>query len=78
MSLSFKDKDKPTSSKASLKMDYSVVTQIVVSLVPSQCNVQAVGDLVAQQVGFEVVLLDSKCFPLLANESTFGKAPERY
>ena len=72
VSLSSKDKNKPTSSKASLKMDYSIVTQVVVSLVPSQCNVQVVGDLVAQQVGFEVVLLDSKCFPLLANESTSG------
>ena len=72
VSLSSKDKDKPTSSKASLRMDYSIVTQVVISLVPSQCNVQTVAELVTQQVGFEVVLLDSKCFPLFANEATSG------
>jgi urease accessory protein UreE len=44
------------------RLEYTTVTQVVVSLSPSQCTVQAVGDLVAQQVGFDVVLLDSKCY----------------
>ena len=31
-----------------------------------------ISKLVEQQVGFEVMLLDSKCFPLLSNDSTCG------
>ena len=46
-------------------IEYTTVTQVVVTLSPSQCTVQAVG---AQQVGFEVVLLDSKCYQLLNTE----------
>lgn len=42
------------------------------SLTPAQCSVPAVTQLVTQQVGFEALLLDSKCYPLLANEGTSG------
>ena len=58
--------------KGRQRIEYTTVTQVVVTLSPSQCTVQAVGDLVAQQVGFEVVLLDSKCYQPLNTEGTSG------
>lgn len=64
VSLSLPNQNKPTSSKASTHLDYKVVTQLVVSLEVGQCSPSQ------QQVGFEVVLLDSKCFPILDCEST--------
>lgn len=70
ISLSQKNKGKATCSAS--RTDYTVVTQIVVSLTPSQCSVEAVTELVSQQLGFQVVLSDSKCFPLLCNEGTSG------
>lgn len=54
------------------RLEYSTVTQAAVNLSQSQCTVQAVAELVAQQVGFEVVLLDSKCYQLLNTEGTSG------
>lgn len=48
-------------NKAKGKLDYKAVTRVVASLMPSQCNVPAVTQLVSQQVGFVVQLLDSKC-----------------
>ena len=59
-------------AKCSTRMEYTVVTQVVVSLTPSQCSVEAVTELVTQQLGFQAVLLDSKCFPLIGNEGTSG------
>ena len=60
-----------TSSSKS-KLQYEVVTQIIVSLDPTlgHCCVKAVCDKVKDQVRFEVVLLDSKCYPITANEIT--------
>ena len=60
-------KDKPKG-----KVDYTAVTQVILSLSSSQCNVPAAANLVSEQVGFEVILLDSKCYPLLPNEGTSG------
>jgi len=37
-----------------------------------ECTVSKVAELVKRQVGFEVVLLDSKLFPVIDNESTSG------
>ena len=54
------------------KVDYTAITQVVVSMTAVQCNVPTISKLVEQQVGFEVMLLDSKCFPLLSNDSTCG------
>ena len=54
------------------KLEYTTVTQVVVSLSQSQCNVPTIAQQVTQQVGFEVILLDSKCYPLLPNEGTSG------
>jgi len=64
------------------KSDFQVVTNVVLTLEPSQCNLAAVGKLVAQQVGFEVILFDSKpfhCFQvMLLVVLSFGKAHEEY
>ena len=49
-----------------------MVTQVFLCLQPDQCNVPSVADLVASQVGFPVVLLDSKCYPLSTNSGTSG------
>ena len=68
------------------RIQYSVVTQITVTLDPSQgqCCVRGVCEKVKEQVGFEVILLDSKCYPVLTNDESlktlivlsFGRAPE--
>ena len=54
------------------RIQYSAVTQITVSLDPSrgQCCISGVCEKVKEQVGFEVILLDSKCYPLLPNDDT--------
>ncbi len=71
MSLSGVDPTKPCSSKAG-KFEYTIVTQLYVCLAPDQCNVNSVTDLVAKQVGFSVILLDSKCYPLPSSPATSG------
>ena len=53
------------------KLEYTTVTQVVVSMTPAECTVSNATQ-VSEQVGFEVILLDSKCFPLMKNESTSG------
>ena len=53
---------------------YDVITQVVVHLSPATCNVKEVSQLVAKQVDFDIVLLDSKIYPLLDNESTTGES----
>ena len=60
-------------SKGNARVDYEVVTQVVVNLSSSACTVSAVTDLVRKQVDFDVILLDSKCYPLLGNDSTSGE-----
>ena len=71
VSLSEVDPTKPCSSKAG-KFEYTIVTQLYVCLAPDQCNVSCVTDLVAKQVGFSVILLDSKCYPLPSSPATSG------
>lgn len=53
------DPDKPSSSKA---LSYSIDSQ--------SCSPSAIVDLLSAQVGFEVILLDSKCYPILQNSAT--------
>lgn len=53
---------------------YDIITQVVVHLSPATCNVKEVSQLIAKQVDFDVVLLDSKGCPLLDNESTTGES----
>ena len=54
------------------RIQYTAVTQMTVSLDPSrgQCCVSGVCEKVKEQIGFDVVLLDSKCFPVLPNDDT--------
>ena len=66
--------DKGSAAKGNSKVAYEIVTQVTVSLDPSStCTVRKVTDLVSKQVGVEVILLDSKCYPLLENDSTAGE-----
>ena len=65
ISLSGGNSDKPSSSKS--KMSYDIVTQ---TLNPNDCSPSAVARQVSDAVGFEVVFLDSKCFPLLDTSTT--------
>ena len=51
---------------------HNVVTQVIINLDSSACNVTQFAQSEKMQVGFEVVLLASKLFPLLDNDSTTG------
>ena len=55
-------------------MEYEIVTQISVFLDVSSSTVRKVTELVKRQIGLDVVLVDSKCYPLLDNDSTRGEA----
>ena len=70
VSLNSPNPNKPSTSKASSHLDYKVVTQVIISLEIGHCSPSVVAESVRQQVGFEVVLLDSKCFPILETDST--------
>ena len=60
-----------------------MITSVIVKLdhTLGECNVETVADMVNNQVGFEVILLDSKLYPLIANDSRavfekiVGKSP---
>lgn len=69
VSLTSTSADKPSSSK-SPGLNYTVVTQVVVTLEANNCSSGVVADLVKQQVGYEVILLNSNCFPVLDTETT--------
>ena len=59
--------DKPSSSKTLL---YTIITQTQVSIDNSCCSPSAVAQLVTASIGYDVILLDSKCYPLLDNDAT--------
>ena len=61
----------PTSSKSTKStMSYTIVTQTQV-LVNCNCSKpSAVTRMVSSNVGYDVILLDSKCYPLLDNSVT--------
>ena len=71
--LSARDPQKPSSSKAN-RLTYTVVTQVIISLDNSQGerNVLTTSEVVQNQVGFSIVLLDSKLYSLVNNDSTSG------
>lgn len=69
VSLALQNPNKPSSSTCA-GVDYRIVTQVVVTLEAGNCNISVVGGLIQQQVGFEVILLDSKCFPVLDSATT--------
>lgn len=64
--------NKPSSSKSAGDILYNVVTQITVTLDLQNCGPTRVSEMVKEQVGYDVILLDCKCYPLLDNESTQG------
>ena len=59
-------------TSSSSKIQHTVITNVTVTLDPAcgQCNIKEVCNKVREQVGFEVVLLDSKCYPLVSNGDT--------
>ena len=59
--------DTPSTSKT---LTYSVVRQTQISLDSQVCSPSAIGKLLSTQVGFEVILLDSKCYPIFENATT--------
>ena len=61
------------STKGNAKVEYEIVTQISIFLDVSSSTVQKMTELVRRQIGLDVVLLDSKCYPLLDNDSTHGE-----
>ena len=65
------DMNKPTTSKSS-RLVHTVVTSVIIGLDSSmnECNIATAVELVKRQVGFYVVLLDCKLFPLIESEST--------
>ena len=64
--LSSRDPNLPSSSRAS-HLVHTVVTQVIISL---DCSVTRATECVCKQIGLNVVLLDSKLFPIMDNEST--------
>ena len=69
--LSARDGSRASSSKTN-GLTYTEVTQVLVSLTVAECNVLAVSEFVRAQLGFEVVLLDSKLYPIANIEATSG------
>lgn len=71
--VSLPDMNKPSSSRAN-RLTHTVIISVNVKLDHSlgECNVNTVADIIKKQVGFDVILLDSKLYPLIANESTAG------
>ena len=70
--LSPRDPNKPSSSRAN-RLVHTIVTQIIISLEAGECNVTRAAENVRKQIGFDVVLLDCKLFPLIDNDTTSGQ-----
>ena len=70
--VSLKRKSGSVASKGNThpKLEYEIVTQVTVLLDSSTSNVRKVTELVVRQFDQSVILLDSKCYPILENEST--------
>ena len=74
-----RDLNKPSSSRASC-LSHTIITSIVVKLdyTMGECNVDTVAELVKAQVGFEVILLDCKLYPMTLHlASIFGSQHAR-
>ena len=69
--LSSRDSNRPSTSKGS-RLVHTVVTQVIISLDSNDCSVTRATECVRKQIGLDVVLLDSKLFPIMDNESTSG------
>ena len=68
-----KKNSKGTAWKGNMRVEYQIVTQVSIFLNASSSTVQKVTNLVKQQIDLDVILLDSKCYPLLENDSTSGE-----
>ena len=68
--LTARDTSRASSNRVSAKVDYNTVTNVPLLLEPSQCIIKGVTQLVTNEVGFQVVLLDSKCYPILDGEAS--------
>ena len=62
VSLTSTSADKPSSSSKSPELNYTVVTQVVVTMEANNCSSGAAADLVKQQVGYEVMLVSASMF----------------
>ena len=60
--------NKVSTSKSDIT--YTIVTQLVITLDMDNCGRSVVADLVKEETGYEVILLDSKCYPVLSNDTT--------
>ena len=65
------DCERPSSSRSS-GVSYTIVTQVVATLECNECTSSIISDLVKQQVGYDVVLLDSKCYLILDDDTSQG------
>ena len=63
------DHSKPSTSKAS-GIQYKIITQLIVTLEAGHCSLATVAEFINQQVGFPVVLLDSKCYRIIESSTT--------
>ena len=68
-----KKSSKGAASRGNMRVEYEIVTQVSVFLDPSSSTVRKVAELVKRQIDVDVILLDSKCYPLLENDSTSGE-----
>ena len=70
MSLSTISHNKLSTSKSSLyPLDYKVITRVVITFEAGLYSPSKVSELIQLQVGFQVILLDSKCFPLVESDT---------
>ncbi len=72
MVVSVKKREEKGTWKGNAKVDYEIVTQTHVTLDSLSCTVPRVSELIRRQLDMEVVLLDSKSYPLMDNDSTRG------
>ena len=63
------DHSKPSTSKAS-GIQYKIITKLIVTLEAGHCSLATVAESINQQVGFPVVLLDSKCYRIIESSTT--------
>ena len=55
------------------KLSSEIVTEVIVCLADlDQCSVPVVGQLVKEQVGYDIILLNNKLYPILDAPSTHG------
>ena len=62
-----------TSKSTKGKLSLEIITEVIVCLADlGQCSVPLVAQLVKEQVGYDIVLLNNKLYPILDAPSTRG------